>query len=378
MKKATPLKQDPKQDKPVIFIAEDVPRNIQLLSNMLEKENYRIAAAGDGKQALEMIPEIQPDLVLLDIMMPEMDGFQVCRQLKKRARTREIPIIFLTAKNETADIVEGFEAGAVDYITKPFKGAELVSRVKTHLELKFAREKLKELNATKDKFLSIIAHDLKNPLQCSLLYSEALKIHYDSYNEPKRKKYIDRFCTSTLHMSSLLDNLLKWAMSQKGLTEPQPEKVEIAPLVDETILLLKQNAEKKDITIGSTIDTGSVALVDRHMLETVLRNLLSNAVKFTQIGGEVKIEAALSFEEDGVEITVSDNGVGIAADEIQDLFKPGVRTATEGTGREKGTGLGLILCHDFIEKNNGSISVTSQEGTGSCFKITLPLPPGEL
>jgi two-component system sensor histidine kinase/response regulator len=148
--------------KPLIFIVDDVPGNLQVLIHILKQEEYRIAAAGNGHQALDMIPAARPDLVLLDVMMPGMDGYEVCRQLKTNPAAADIPIIFLTAKAETEDIVKGFETGAVDYVTKPFNPAELLARVKTHLELKFSREKLTDLIAARDKFFSIIAHDLRN------------------------------------------------------------------------------------------------------------------------------------------------------------------------------------------------------------------------
>jgi two-component system sensor histidine kinase/response regulator len=164
--------------KPLIFIVDDVPGNLQVLIHILKQEEYRIAAAGNGHQALDMIPAARPDLVLLDIMMPGMDGYEVCRQLKTNPAAADIPIIFLTAKAETADIVKGFELGAVDYVTKPFNPAELLVRVKTHLELKFSREKLTDLIAARDKFFSIIAHDLRNPVQNLILsYYVPVMIH---------------------------------------------------------------------------------------------------------------------------------------------------------------------------------------------------------
>ncbi len=366
-----------KQTKPLILIAEDIPKNMEVVCNILKKAGYRIAMAGNGRQALQMVSNVKPDLILLDILMPEMDGFEACRQLKQDPGIKDIPIIFLTAKTDTTDIVNGFKLGAVDYITKPFRGEELLSRVKTHLELKFSREALKELNATKDKFFSIIAHDLRDPLQFLLLSADSLYNDYDSFDETKRKDYIHRFHNNSQQLSALLENLLTWARSQSGSIEIKPGEIDIGALAAETIDLLKGNAQQKDIALSSLIGTGIFAFADKDMIRTVLRNLISNAVKFTPRGGEVKVNASTSTKGDRLEISVTDTGVGINEQDITGLFRIDVKKSTRGTDNEKGTGLGLILCKEFVEKNNGTITVTSTPGKGSCFTFTLPVKPVE-
>jgi two-component system sensor histidine kinase/response regulator len=366
-------KNKEKQNKPLILIAEDIPKNMEMVCSILRKEGYRLAMAGNGRQALTMVPDVRPDLILLDIMMPEMNGFEVCEELKKKTGTKDIPIIFLTAKVDTEDVVKGFELGAVDYVTKPFKGAELLSRVKTHLELKFAREELKELNATKDKFLSIIAHDLRNPLQCLLLYADSLHNDYTLINEEQRKDYFYKFFNNSNLIAALLENLLKWAQSQRGILEQHPEKIDLHALTTENIELLKENAVKKDISVSSTVQPGTFAYADKNMIRTVIRNLLSNAVKFTKPGGKVEVSTAKPANGKTVALTVSDNGVGIKAKEIDGLFRIDVKQQQKtGTANEKGTGMGLILCKEFVEKNNGTIQVTSEPGKGSRFTFTLP------
>ncbi|NIM12983.1 MAG: response regulator [Candidatus Aminicenantes bacterium] len=365
-------KSKEKQKKPLILIAEDIPQNLEVVCNILRKEGYRLAMAGNGRQALEMVPNVVPDLILLDIMMPEMDGFEVCQHLQKDPETKEIPVIFLTAKAETADIVKGFELGAVDYVTKPFKGTELLARVRTHLELKFSREALKELNATKDKFFSIIAHDLKDPLQFLLLAADSLHNNYDNLDESKRKNYIHRFYNNSHLISALLENLLQWARSQTRSLEIKPEKIDIPALAAESINLLEGNAQKKNIRISTQIAPGTFAFGDKNMIRTVLRNLISNGVKFTPPGGEVIVNAAISAKDNRVEVTVTDNGIGMDAQYVDGLFRIDVKQNIPGTAKERGTGLGLILCKEFLEKNNGSIEVSSEPGKGSCFTFTLP------
>jgi signal transduction histidine kinase len=357
------------QDKPLIFIAEDSPENLKVLCHFIEEE-FRISAVGNGRQALEMIPVVEPDLILLDIMMPGMDGFTICQHLREDVKTRDIPIIFLTARADKADVIRGFELGAVDYITKPFNGTELIARIKTHLELKFSREVLKELNATKDKFFSIIAHDLKNPLQALLLAIDVLYGNYDFFDEAKKKNFIQRFHDSAHHLSALLDTLLNWSRSQRGLLECNPENINIKNLVMENIHLIEEGIRKKNIEISTKIRSNAIAFADKNMVGTVIRNLLSNAVKFTPPNGHVRIQAQAN--DHLVEINVCDNGIGIKPENVPELFRIGTHKVSKGTIGEKGTGLGLVLCKEFVEKNNGSIDVTSTLGKGSCFKIFLP------
>lgn len=362
-----------KQPKPLIFIAEDEPTNLQILYNILKKGNYRMAAAGNGKQALSMIPEACPDLILLDVMMPGMDGFEVCEKLKKIPGTKEIPVIFLTARIETTDVLKGFAVGAVDYVTKPFKGAELLSRIKTHVELKFARERLKELNATKDKLFSIIAHDLRNPLQVLLFSAELLCKHFDDFDGEKKKDFINKIYSGTNQISELLENLLEWSKSQRGVIESHLEKIDLSILAEENINLFKENAEKKNIRLRSVIGSGFYAFADRNMIDIILRNLVSNAIKFTNAGGKVTINASVRSKI--VHVSVSDTGIGIDEEDIAYLFRIDKQKSTPGTAKEKGSGLGLILCKEFIEKNNGTIGVTSTPGEGSTFTFTLPANP---
>jgi signal transduction histidine kinase len=364
-----------------ILIVDDVPKNIQVAANILRSEGYRMAFAQDGRSALEQVRANAFDLVLLDIMMPEMDGYAVCEELKKDPVLREIPVIFLTARSEAADVVKGFEKGAVDYVTKPFNGAELLARVRTHVELRNSREELKkanvqlkELNATKDKFFSIIAHDLRNPVQSLLMASEMLQCNYDMLNEEKRRNYIGKLHKNTELTADLLENLLNWSRSQRGKLTYKPESLDLCVLAVETIELLKEHAESKSIGVVSRIAENTEAVGDKDMVKTVIRNLVSNAVKFTPVGGEVVL--SVQETDDWVEVTVSDNGVGILPEDLDTLFRIDTQKTTMGTAKEKGTGLGLILCKEFVQINKGNIRAESEPGKGSAFTFTLPVFAG--
>jgi len=359
-----------------ILIVDDVPKNIQVVANILQQEGFRMAFAQDGNSALHLTETNTFDLILLDIMMPGLDGFEVCERLKEDPNTREIPVIFLTARTDTEDIVKAFGKGAVDYVMKPFNAAELLARVKTHLELKAARQQLAanndeliELNATKDKFFSIIAHDLRNPIQGLLLASEMLKTNYHRMDTDKITDYIHRFHKGTNHISDLLENLLTWSRAQRGKVKCIPVKTDIQRLTAQCIDLLAQQAEKKNISLTSNIPTESFVFADPDMIRTVIRNLISNAVKFTPQGGSITVSTAT--EGNSINTTICDTGVGIEEDDLKNLFRIDNQKTTTGTSGEKGTGLGLLLCKEFIEKNQGTLHAESTPGKGSTFTFSL-------
>ncbi|MCP5054598.1 MAG: hybrid sensor histidine kinase/response regulator [bacterium] len=355
-----------------VLIVDDIPTNFQVAATILQKEGYRLFFAQDGETALQLIKTQRFDLILLDVMMPRMNGFQVCRLLKEDPDPviNRIPVIFLTAKSELEDIVRGFDLGAVDYVVKPFNGSELVARVKTHLQLKHYREELEELNAAKDKFFSIVAHDLKDPMQSITLGMEMLKLNYHHFSAKKQMDYITRMCKNTRQLSTFLDNLLEWARSQQGAIDFHPSAIDLSQLAAQCIQLLGENAETKNIRLASRVSKNTLAFADRHMVETVLRNLISNAIKFTHRGGSVTISSRKKDNYTG--IAVSDNGIGMTPEAKSKLFKLEFQLSTPGTANEKGTGLGLILCDELIRKNNGTISVTSEPDRGSRFTFHLP------
>jgi signal transduction histidine kinase len=362
----------------MILLVDDNLQNLKVLGNMLQETGYHLLFAKNGIQALEAVKNRKPDLILLDIMMPDLDGFEVCRQLKQNIQTNDIPIIFLTARVEQEDIIKGLELGAVDYVTKPFNHKELISRVKTHLELKAAREelarKIEELNqanVTKEKLLSIISHDLVNLFNSLMNLSALLTEHEKQLSVEQQNKYLLMISQSSNQGYHLLRNLLDWLRNQMGTLKIISTTVNLKPLVERNIEFLSSQAKNKNITLSSTIHSETMVLADQNMLDTVIRNLLANAIKFTPHDGEVEISAN---QQDGImEISVVDTGIGIKLEDLQQIFQSSHFT-TIGTGNEKGTGIGLNLCKEFVEKNGGKIGVESEVGKGSRFYIQLPLP----
>ncbi|MDP3452220.1 MAG: hybrid sensor histidine kinase/response regulator [Bacteroidales bacterium] len=366
-----------KMEKDVILVVDDQPNNLKVIASVLGRD-YSLSIANSGANALKILENNTPDLILLDIMMPEIDGFEVCRRIKSIERISHIPVIFLSAKNDIDDVVNGFRCGAVDYITKPFNSVEVKVRVQNHLNLKHAldqlritNQKLEELNATKDKFFSIIAHDLRSPFTSIIGFSELLYNQIIDKDYESIEQYAGFIKQSSKQAMELLTNLLEWARSQTGKIEYNPEKLNLTNLIEETALMFDQIALPKNIIIKRVLNQDLEVVADKHMIATVMRNLISNAVKFTAPGGEISVSA--QKEEAEIIVNISDNGVGIPSQRIDNIFQIDNNNSTLGTANEEGTGLGLILCKMFVEKSGGWIKVMSEEGKGSVFSFSIRL-----
>jgi len=571
-----------------ILVVDDKPENLDLLTQILTLDGYQVRPAINGQIALAAVRNLPPDLILLDIMMPGLNGYEVCQQLKTDATTRDIPVIFLSALNETLDKVKAFEVGGVDYITKPFEVREVLARVETHLtlrnmqrrlqaqniqlqqelnerkqaeetlqqrnrellllnqvgqmfssslelghvldtilgeiqrlldvyslsfwvivpetgelvcmqakgpgteglvnwrlapgqgitgwvaqqgenliipdtwaderhfksvdkktgvavrsmlsiplrmkgkvtgvlnmvdlrvghfthndlillepiaaaaasaienarlytmaqqeigerklaeaallaahnELKEKNAQLQELNASKDKFFSIISHDLKSPFTTLLGFAQLLVENLDRYRPDEIKHHVERLHTAAERLYALLENLLTWARLQRGVLECHPERINLVEIAADNVALFAAKAEQKQITLRATSLKDASVYADYSMVNTVLRNLISNALKFTRAGDQIEVSAH-SAEAD-VEIAVSDTGTGISPENIPKLFRIDVHYTNVGTAGEIGTGLGLNLCRELVERNGGRIWVESEVGKGTTFRFTLP------
>lgn len=378
------------QKEDVILIVDDNNNNLQLLGNLLKIYNYRLMLANSGIKALEAVKRKKPDLILLDIMMPEMSGYRVCEILKETDDFNDVPIIFLTAKSETSDIVKGFKLGGSDYITKPFEKEELLARIETQLTLKRQKDliisqknelttkndelieseaKLKDALNTKDKFFSIIAHDLKSPLSSVMNLLQLIDSDFESFETEELKEIIQELSTSTKNVFSLLDNLLHWARSQTGKINYTPLNISVPLIVDQVSSVFTSLLQDKKINLKKNVDNYEI-FADTQMVNTILRNLISNAIKFTPENGTIEVIATDNGEF--VKFEVKDSGIGMSEEVINKLFRIDVHHTSLGTNNEKGTGLGLILCKEFVENNKGKIWVESKVGEGSSFIFTLP------
>lgn len=408
--------------KNTILVVDDQPQNIRLIGTLL-REHYNLLIADNGPKAIETALGKMPDLILLDIMMPEMSGFEVCEALKNDKRTREIPIIFLTAKTETEDLLKAFEIGGVDYVTKPFNALEVMARIKTHLELKNSKdtikqqyselikkneqltkaysdlehqaqnlnklylqliqnetflrksnEELQKLNEMKDKFFSIVSHDLRSPFAGILTMTDILNHHIDKFSKDELVDMLRSLNKTAQQTYKFIEDLLEWSRSQMGRIQMNIEKEDLSSIIAGTLLTLNQQAELKNITIENNVPIGTYAFFDNNMMATIVRNLISNAIKFTHKGGKVSLNSEQTTIQGKpfVRLSVSDTGVGMNEDKISQLFSLEKVQSTPGTEKEKGTGLGIVICRDFIEKMGGKISVESKLNEGTTFYVDIP------
>lgn len=362
-----------------ILIVDDVMSNVLLLKVLLTNEKFAIATASNGRQALEQVEKENPDLVLLDVMMPDMSGFEVAQHLKSNPNTADIPIIFLTALNSTADIVKGFQVGANDFISKPFNKEELIIRVTHQISLVAAKrlilsktEELQRTIAGRDKLYSVIAHDLRSPMGSIKMVLNMLIL-----NLPSKKIGAEMYELLTManqtteDVFSLLDNLLKWTKSQIGKLNVVYQDVDLVEVTDGVIEIFSMVASLKKIRIHEMKPEKMMVNADIDMLKTVVRNLLSNAIKFSKENSEVLVKME---EVDGMAVvSVQDYGCGISEEGQKKLLHTDTHFSTFGTNNEEGSGLGLLLCKDFVVKNGGKLWFTSKEGEGSIFSFSIPV-----
>jgi len=361
-----------------ILIVDDVVSNVLLLKILLTNEKFQVCTANCGNMCIEQTKKEKPDLILLDVMMPDISGFDTAVILKKDPETCDIPIIFLTALNNPSDLVKGFQVGANDFLTKPFNKEELVVRVMHQIALVAAKRIIikqnTELRATisnRDKMYSVIAHDLRSPMASIRM---VLNLVVNSVPKevvgPELFSLLDQANRESEECHDLLDNLLKWTKSQTGRLNVVTQDLDLKDIIPGVVEIFEMIAMTKNIKLLYTEpDTALVVRADNDMLKTVVRNFMSNAIKFSPEGSTVEI--SMHADGDFAKVSIHDHGVGISPERIDSIFNKG--ETTYGTGGEEGSGLGLQLCADFARKNGGDVMVESVLGEGSTFSVLIPL-----
>ena len=363
-----------------ILVVDDIASNIILMKAILSREGYNVSTAGNGKDAISIIEKTPPDLLLLDVMMPQMDGFQVCTHIRNMVGMNDMPIILLTALNSNDDIVKGFSVGANDFVSKPFNNDVLLMRIKFQLSMvaslriiKSQSEELEKIIKSRDIMYSIIAHDLRSPLATTRM---VMNYVVDEINQYKLDSDIVDMLQNVNTISedafNLFDNLLKWTKSQTGRLNSIKQKVEISELVHSSIDVLQTVASSKgiDIEVINLPEKINVS-VDIDMMKTVFRNIISNAIKFSKSGDKITIVIS-EKDEDNICIEVKDQGCGISPENVSKIMDGNIDFSTNGTSEESGSGLGLMLTRDFIERNGGKLQLVSQMGVGSTFSFCIP------
>jgi signal transduction histidine kinase len=368
-----------------ILIVDDILANIEVLHATLEPEGYVISVATHGKMALEVAPHLKPDLILLDIMMPGMNGYETCKKLKANENTRDFPVIFISAKGETEDIVEGFRVGGVDYIAKPFRGEEVLSRVKTHAQLHYLKKqqkkqiqeleiknnKLEKLDAIKNRILGTAMHDLRNPLSSISGFSELFLRGEESYTTDEKKSLVKLINQTSKDLLGLVHDLLDISVFENGELNLNLSSGNLNPILLKQVQMNQVNSSQKKINIVSLLEKVPDSIFDSNRIGQVMDNLISNALKFSQPG--TSIEIGLSSSEQNLEFYIKDEGPGIPEKDQCRLFTEFPKIGVYPTGGEKSTGLGLSIVKKIVEAHSGSIEVESIEGQGTIFLVQLPL-----
>ena len=362
-------------DHETLLIVDDNPVNLQLLYDFLTSSGYRVLVAQDGESALEQAAEAIPDLVLMDVLLPGMNGFDACRALHDQETTATIPVIFLTALSRTEDKIEGFQAGGVDYLTKPLQFEEVVARVRVHLELRRLRDELAERNRElehhdrqRERLLSVIAHDLKSPMAS---FVNAIRdLNRIPPDDPDYQAVVVALGERAERMNHLVETLLDWGRLIMGAAAGPDGPVHLAGVVDDVVAYTAEQAGLKEIVVHRDVPDELTVRQNAAALQTVLLNLVTNAIKFTQPRGEIGVRATAA---DGrVEIDVWDTGVGMSEDDLEHVFGAEKRLRRRGTAGEQGTGIGLLLARDIVRQMDGTITARSEPDRGSTFTITIP------
>ncbi len=380
-----------------ILAVDDKQENLHILITILGEQGYDVFPARSGTQALSAVRSNKPDLILLDIMMPDMNGFEVCEQLKADEQTRDIPIIFLSALSETLDKIKAFSFGGVDYITKPFQVKEVLARIETHLSLQRLQKSIKEknelleqeiverkraeeaaqvANQAKSAFLANMSHELRSPLNAILGFAQVMK--RSQRLDPENQENLAIISRSGEHLLTLINQVLDLSKIEAGGTTINESKFDLYALLNDLEDMFRIKADEKHLQLNFYHDSNlpQHIIADEIKLRQVLINLLNNALKFTQNGGVTLRAREKPISDKGVaykplfHFEIEDTGPGIASNELTTLFEAFVQTST-GKQISEGTGLGLAISHQFVQLMGGELTVSSEFGEGSTFEFSL-------
>jgi two-component system, sensor histidine kinase and response regulator len=371
--------------KPVIMIVDDQPLNLRLFQEIVSNEGYRVLMFSSGSAALKALAKVMPDVILLDIMMPEMDGFDVCRHLKADDRLNRIPVIFISALNDTSNKVRALAEGGVDYVTKPFKAGEVLARIRTHLrirqqqvqietqnqQLQESFGRLRELETLRDNLVHMVAHDMRSPLlavngHARMILSDLKAAGHD--RSAQDAQTILDLCSTLQKMISTLLDISRLEACQMPLNIQPGDPGELISRVVTALGVLADHAA----VVWHPPEEKMTALFDEEITRRILENLLINAFNFA--GKEARVRISAVSTETAIKILVTDNGPGIAP-ELQDtIFEKFGQAPAGQDDAGHSTGLGLAFCKLAVEAQGGEISVQSEARSGSTFWFTLPQP----
>ncbi len=367
-----------------ILVVDDTPDNLRLLSAMLSEQGYKVRKALNGKTALNTIHQVPPDLILLDINMPLMNGYEVCKQVKEDAKTKDIPVIFISALDDVLDKVKAFSVGGVDYITKPFQAEEVIARIENQLTIQRQKKRLQQEIKEREKteqtlriYLHAVSHDLRNPvLGFSLILKNFLKKKEDPIEIPR--KVLEQMLKSCDRQLNLINSLVETQQFEIGVITLNCQPLNLyqfsQQLRTEWEPMLKEKQAKLHLEIPADLP---LVNGDSDRLWRVLENLMANALKHNDPGIQLTLKADIIEAEKAeaktrqVRCILEDNGVGISPELAATLFERYQRG--EGAKKTLGLGLGLYLCRKIIEAHGGEIGVSNEPDYGAKFWFTLPI-----
>jgi len=348
-----------------ILVVDDVPNNLRLLMDILSKEGYQVRPAPNGERALSAARLQPPDIILLDIMMPGLNGYDVCRQLKADETTQDIPVIFLSALDEVFNKLEAFSIGGVDYVTKPFEPKEVLARVETHLKIRRLQQQLEAQNTELKAFAHTVAHDLKSPLAVVLGYTGMLLEDLSEMVPAETVAFLEKVDTETHRVAKIVDELLLLAGIGEQVVEITAVDTKfVIPLTLDRLQIMIKEYEAEIIQP----DTWPIAQGYEPWLEEVWANYISNAVKYGGRPPKITL-GATPLDDDMIQFWVQDDGPGLSPEDQSKLFAKFSRVDTDQT---KGHGLGLSIVKRIVQRLGGEVGVESEVGQGSKFYFTLP------
>jgi K+-sensing histidine kinase KdpD len=373
-----------------ILIVDDNSENLTVLSSLLSKE-YDVSVAKSGERALEILQSGRLfDLILLDIIMPEMDGFKLCSLIKADERFKDIPIIFISALTEIESKVKGFQMGGVDYITKPFQKEEVLARVKTHLtireltselieknkRLEETNKKLMELERLRENLTNMIIHDMRSPLTAIMSMFELLKMELEGKAEPQVMHYIGSGMSSAKSLIEMINSLLDISRLEEGKMPLEISRNRIGEIVDDAMKSLEPLiiGSKYEVRVEKNGLENVVVNCDREIIKRVILNLVTNSLKHSMSKSPIKL--TVSLEDGFVVVSVIDDGIGIPKEYHQKIFEKFGQVEMRERRQKYSTGLGLTFCKLAIEAHNGRIGLESKAGKGSRFFFMLPVSNG--
>ena len=357
---------------PVVLVVDDQEPNLRLVGTVLTQAGYEVMPALTGEQALARVKARVPDVALLDMLMPGMDGFELAERLHNDERTADVPIIFLTASNEREGLVRAFESGAVDYLTKPFVAEELVARVRTHLELKLVRDHLSRIAREREELDALVAHDLKNPLS-SIRFSAEL-LARDNPTADRVTQLADIILTSTDNALAFIHQYLERRAEAELLRKLERKPLRLDEAMRAALDRFAVQAQAKQMRLGARESEQVRVLADPTAVAHVIDHLLSNAIKFAPEGTEVTVAVGRGGPGMGRAV-VMDRGPGLTRSEQQQLFRRFVRLSARPTATESASGLGLALAKQDVAQMGGNLWYEDRPEGGAVFAFELPLAP---